>query len=79
MSDLEGGDLATNCEIARAVLAGASGAQRDVVLMNASAALVAAGRAAGFRDGMAAAALSIGSGAARNKLDELIAFSRLPA
>jgi len=48
---------------------------RDIVLVNASAALVAAGRAKDFRDGMALAAQSIDSGAAREKLERLIAFS----
>jgi anthranilate phosphoribosyltransferase len=73
--DLKGGDADENCEIATAVLGGAPGPRRDVVLVNSAAALVAAGRAADFLDGMALAAESIDSGAARTKLDALAALS----
>ena len=62
--DLKGGDLALNAEIARSVLGGGLGPQRDVVLANASAALVAAGKAASFSEGAAIAAAAIDSGAA---------------
>jgi anthranilate phosphoribosyltransferase len=68
---LAGGDAAENCRIALAVLEGARGAQRDVVLVNASAALVACGRAGGFAEGMSLAARSIDSGAARAKTAQL--------
>jgi anthranilate phosphoribosyltransferase len=73
---LQGGDPDENCEIARAVLAGVCGPKRDVVLVNAAAALVVAGRADNFADGMAVAAEAIDSGAARRKLDELAAFTQ---
>jgi anthranilate phosphoribosyltransferase len=72
MEDLRGGDRTENAAIARAVLAGESGPRRDIVLVNAAAALVAAGKAADFRDGMRVAAESVDSGAARHKLDELV-------
>jgi anthranilate phosphoribosyltransferase len=74
--DLVGGDKARNCEIARAVLDGATGPQRDIVLVNASAALVAAGKAGDFADGVAIAERSIDSGAAREKVEALARFTR---
>ena len=74
-TDLKGGDPETNREIARAVLAGASGPQRDIVLVNAAAALVAAGRASDFPEGMGIAAQSVDSGAARRKAEELARFT----
>ncbi len=76
LEELKGGDPDENCEIARAILAGATGPKRDVVLVNAAAALVVAERAANFAEGMTVAAESIDSGAARRKLDELAAFTR---
>ncbi|HTP86263.1 MAG TPA: anthranilate phosphoribosyltransferase [Bryobacteraceae bacterium] len=76
LSDIAGGDAARNAEIARAVLDGAKGPQRDIVLVNAAAALVAAGRAASLREGVELAAESIGSRAARGRLEALAAFTR---
>ncbi len=76
--DLSGGDVAINVEIARAVLRGSLGPQRDVVLVNAAAALVVAGRATDFLDGMRLAAESIDSGAARGKMEQLRAFIAAP-
>jgi anthranilate phosphoribosyltransferase len=72
--DLRGGDAETNDRIAREILAGVRGPRRDIVLANAAAALVAAGKARDFREGVALAADSIDSGAARRKLEELAAF-----
>jgi len=69
--DLKGGDKARNLEIARAVLCGRRGPQRDVVLANAAAALVAAGKAEVFLEGAALAAVSIDTGAARRKAEAL--------
>jgi anthranilate phosphoribosyltransferase len=76
LADLAGGDPQHNAEIARAVLGGASGPQRDIVLVNAAAALVAAGAAQDWSDGMAKAAASIDSGAAREKCEGLARFSQ---
>jgi len=73
---LKGRDPARNCAIARAVLDGESGPHRDIVLVNAAAALVAAGRASDFRGGMALAAAAIDSGAARSKAEQLARFTR---
>lgn len=75
LTDLAGGDVELNAQIARAVLAGEWGPRRDTVLVNASAALVAAGRAGDFREGMALAAESIDSGAAARKLEHLVRLS----
>lgn len=75
-ADLKGGDAAENREIARAILSGERGPRRDIVLVNASAALVAAGRAADFIEGMALAARSIDSGSAQAKVDRLVRFTQ---
>jgi anthranilate phosphoribosyltransferase len=77
-NDVKGGSKEVNTGIARAVLQGAQGAPRDIVLVNASAALVAVGLAADFEDGMRRAARSIDSGAAMQKLSELANFSMEP-
>jgi anthranilate phosphoribosyltransferase len=60
------------------VLDGKKSAHRDVVLLNAAAALVAAGRVDHLRDAVPLAAKSIDSGAALEKLQALIAFSTRP-
>ena len=73
---LKGGDTAMNRDIARAVLSSRKGPHRDIVLVNASAALVAAGRAADFREGMILAARSIDSRAAMEKVDQLARFTQ---
>jgi anthranilate phosphoribosyltransferase len=73
---LAGGDAAENAEIARTVLTGAPGAARDVVLLNAAAALLIAGTAATLKDGIAIAADGLDSGRAANALEQLIALSR---
>jgi anthranilate phosphoribosyltransferase len=72
--DLRGGDREVNLGIANGVLAGESGPQRDIVLVNAAAALVAAGRAETFLEGMALGVVSIDSGAARSKVEALAGF-----
>lgn len=73
---IKGGDRSKNAEIAREILAGCPGAPRDIVLVNAAAALVAAGRAASFAEGADLAAESIDSGAARNKVEALASLTR---
>ena len=73
-SALKGADPQTNADIARAILQGAPGPKRDIVLVNASAALVAAGKASDFREGMELARRSIDSGAAWKKVEELARF-----
>ena len=73
---LAGGDAAANAQLIRRILEGEAGPRRDFVCINAAAALVAAGRAADFKEGARLAAQSIDSGAAREKLEALIAFSQ---
>jgi anthranilate phosphoribosyltransferase len=71
LADLKGGDATQNARIAIAILDGEPGPKRDIVLVNAAAALVAAGLAASLTEGMTLAARSIDSGAARARLAEL--------
>ncbi len=73
--DLKGGDLAANVDIVRAILAGEKGPKRDVVLLNAAAALVVAGVAADLQAGVAIASDSIDSGAAAKVLDSWVQVS----
>ena len=73
-ADLQGGDKPCNLAIADAVLNGAHGPQRDIVLVNAAAALVAAGQAETFLEGMALGVVAIDSGAAKAKVQALAAF-----
>jgi len=73
---LKGGDGDENAAITRAILAGETGPKRDIVLVNAAAALVAAGAAKDFLEGAGVAAKSIDSGAARRRVEELAAFTQ---
>lgn len=73
---IAGGDAKTNAKILRRVLKGELGPHREIVQANAAAALVAAGRATDFLDGVRLAAQSIDSGAALAKLNALIAFTQ---
>lgn len=74
--DLVGGDPATNADITRRILEGETGPRRNVVLLNAAAALTAAGKATDFADGIEQAAQAIDSGAAKDKLAALAAFTQ---
>jgi anthranilate phosphoribosyltransferase len=76
MRDLRGGDRAENAEIIRRILDGDTGPRRDIVLMNAAAALVVGGRARDLKEGVELAGSALDSGAARAKLDSLIELSR---
>jgi anthranilate phosphoribosyltransferase len=76
IESLAGGDRGANCEIAREILAGRHGPQRDIVLVNAAAALVAAGRSASLVEAMGVAADAIDSGRAARKVAELAAFTQ---
>ncbi|MGE3276215.1 MAG: anthranilate phosphoribosyltransferase [Vicinamibacterales bacterium] len=75
---LAGGDAAENAAIVTAVIDGAAGPARDVVLLNAGAALFVAGRASAVPEGITMAAQAIDSGAARSVLARLVAASRAP-
>ena len=75
LDSISGGDAALNASLVRDVLGGKKSARRDVVLLNAAAALVAAGRADHLRDAVPLAAKAIDSGAAAEKLQALCAFT----
>jgi anthranilate phosphoribosyltransferase len=76
LEDLLGGDREQNAQIIRELLQGQPGPKRDIVLMNAAAALVAGGRARDLKEGVALAASAVDSGAARSKLEALTSFTR---
>jgi anthranilate phosphoribosyltransferase len=76
---LKGAGRDRNCSIARDILEGRKGPARDIVVVNAAAALVAAGRATDFQHGAALASESLDSGAALRKLRELAAFTATAA
>jgi anthranilate phosphoribosyltransferase len=75
LDDLKGGEPAHNAALMRELLAGAHGPLRDVVLLNAAAALVVAGRAEDLRRGAGIAAAAIDGGAARQVLERLVAMT----
>lgn len=70
-----GADAAANAAIVRNILNGEKSARRDVVLMNAAAALVAAAKADHLRDGAVIAAQSVDTGSANRKLEALVQFT----
>jgi anthranilate phosphoribosyltransferase len=76
---IAGGDAAANAAIIREILAGKKSPRRDVVLLNASAALVAAGKTDHLADALPLAVASIDSGAAAKKLETLVQFTNAPA
>ncbi len=77
ISDLVGGDAATNAAILNGILSGTlNSAKRDVVLLNSGAALVAGGKVDNIKDGIELAKEIISNGAALAKLNQLIEYSR---
>jgi anthranilate phosphoribosyltransferase len=76
IGELIGGDREENARIIRAILDGEAGPRRDIVLMNAAAALVAGAKARDLKDGVGLAAHAIDSGAALRKLEALVGLSR---
>ena len=76
---LAGGDAAHNAEAARAVLAGEAGPHRDIVLLNAAAALLVAGAAADLTEGLARAGEALDSGRASHCLERLVEMSKQEA
>jgi len=77
-ADLKGGDSATNALALTALLDGHPGAYRDVVLFNAAAALMLAGKASDLKAGKALAEAAIDSGKARAVLAKLVAITNGP-
>lgn len=72
--DLKGADIETNKKIALSILEGKAGPQRDIVLLNAAAALYTAGKVASLEEGLKLAVKTIDSGAAQKKMLALAAF-----
>ena len=79
VEDLHGGDPEANAAAMRRLLDGEAGPFRDAVLLNTAGVLLAAGTAASIPDGIQAAARSIDTGAARQKLDALVELSNADA
>jgi anthranilate phosphoribosyltransferase len=79
MDDISGGDAPQNAQIIREILQGSASPRRDIVLLNAAAALVAARRADHLFEGIPLAAASIDSGAAATKLETLVRFTNTRA
>jgi anthranilate phosphoribosyltransferase len=77
IEDIGGGDAPTNAGIIYAILAGKKSPARDVVLLNAAAALVAAGKAGHLADALPLAAKAIDSGAAAGKLEAMVRFTNV--
>jgi anthranilate phosphoribosyltransferase len=77
--DLAGGDPQANAALVRGILDGKTGAHRDIVVLNAGAALFVAGIAHSLEEGVAAAQQAIDSGAAASVLDRLVAASQAAA
>jgi anthranilate phosphoribosyltransferase len=76
--ELKGGDAPRNAQIVRDILDGDHGAPRRIVVLNAAAALLVAGKAASIADGIHMAVEAIDSGAARQTLARLVAGSQAP-
>jgi anthranilate phosphoribosyltransferase len=72
---IRGGTAAENADLIRRILEDEPGPARDIVVVNAAAALVAAGVAANFREAAGLASFVISSGAAAEKLASLVAFT----
>lgn len=76
VDELRGGRPAENAQAIRDVFAGKNGGRRDAILLNAAGAIAAGGHAADLREGLEVARRTIDSGAAGERLELLIAFSR---
>ena len=75
-ADLLGGNPEENASITRNILNGEKGPKRNVILLNAAAALVAAGRAEDFQNGIRMAEIAIDEGSAADKMEALIRFTQ---
>ena len=76
MSDLAGGSAAENAVMVTHLLEGERGPRRDVVLFNAAAALLVAGRASSMAEGVSLAATSVDTGRAAGALAAMIEVSK---
>jgi len=75
LADIKGGTAADNAAALKRLFGGEKGPYRDIVLLNAGAALMVSGRAKDVKGGVALAAQALDGGAARQKLDQLITAS----
>ena len=73
---IRGGNAPKNAQIIREILNGQQGPKRDIVLFNTAAALITVGLGNGFKEGIERAKASIDSGQAKEKLQQLIAFTQ---
>jgi anthranilate phosphoribosyltransferase len=78
LDDIRGGDPAANAAKLHELLDGAEGPIRDIVLLNAAAALIVAGKAKDLKEGVAIGAKSIASGAAKQSLAKLVTITNAP-
>jgi anthranilate phosphoribosyltransferase len=76
VEELQGGMPAENAQAIRDVFMGRDGGRRSAILLNAAGAIAAAGHAADLREGLEAARAALDSGAAAERLEQLITFSR---
>jgi anthranilate phosphoribosyltransferase len=76
LAELKGGDAEENAAALLRLFEGARGAYRDIVLLNAAAAFVVAGKVGDLRSGAALAAEMLDSGAAKRKLEAFVAATR---
>lgn len=79
LKDLKGGDARENARIVRTVLSGEPGPRRDIVVLNAAAAILSAGLAGDFRGAISLARAAIDSGSAMARLESLASFNRVKA
>ena len=75
LDDLKVAGVAESAAVIRAVLAGEAGPHRDIVVLNAAAALLAGGKASDLADGCRLAAAALDSGAAAQALERLVAIT----
>jgi anthranilate phosphoribosyltransferase len=76
VEELRGGSPAVNAAALREIFEGADGGRRSAVLLNAAGAIAAAGHAADLREGLEVARQAVDSGAAAERLEQLVSFSR---
>ncbi len=74
-AELRGGTAAENAQRIRGVFEGGNGGRRSAILLNAAGAIAAAGHAADLKEGLEAAKGALESGAASERLEQLVAFS----
>ncbi len=75
LSDLQGGEPEENAAITRAILGGEKGPRRDIVILNAAAAILVGGKASSLEEAIEMAKESIDSGRAMEKLNQLVQFT----